>query len=275
MKSLSTFVPCARISGGWGYAWTLWIAVREVLKAFCDLAGWCFVNNTLVVSRSQSESRAAVPVCPAVDRTHRPAVEVIDSLSGYTIRGVLDGFTPGEVQVRIAELLPEQRPVSVRILGFLFFGDVVYCRVKDDAYEAHITIDDFDSNGLRKEPRLPVRVPGQLWMANEAPKSILLRDISGQGLRIESAVAVPVDEALIITTARALVFGTVRYCRNTGDNVYRAGIEIEHVLERSSPQRSAERGLHTHAAKPGSLKIRFLRWLFKLLDWQCDHCGAA
>jgi hypothetical protein len=38
-------------------------------------------------------------------------VRVIDPLSGYAIEGILEGFTPGEVTVSLAERMSEQRTV--------------------------------------------------------------------------------------------------------------------------------------------------------------------
>jgi hypothetical protein len=190
-------------------------------------------------------------------------VEIIDCLSGYTVRGILESFVVGEARVRAPELLPEQRSVTVRMSGCVFSGDVVYCRARDAAYEAHITIDDFDNNGLRREVRLPVRIPGHLLSVGPIPLPVVIRDISGQGLRIETPVTVQVGGSVVLTTGRALIFGIARYCHANSETGYRVGIEMQHVLEKSYVDRHSRAFLGSPSVAPHNLRRR----LRKGISW--------
>jgi hypothetical protein len=84
---------------------------------------------------------------PAEDRPQTPRswsfdlnVQVVDFLSGYTVAGVLEGFTPGEVLVSLGEAMSEQKAVSVHFRSFAFEGQVLYCQLRETRYEAHIAI---------------------------------------------------------------------------------------------------------------------------------------
>src|ERR1700678_721176 len=72
-------------------------------------------------------------------------VQVVDFLSGYKVRGVLEGFTPGEVTVLLSEPVAEQRMASVRLNSFVFEGQTLYCRPRQDQFEVHISIDDVET----------------------------------------------------------------------------------------------------------------------------------
>ena len=82
-------------------------------------------------------------------------VQVVDFLSSYTVRGVLEGFTPGEVMILLSEPVVEQRMVTVQLNAFVFEGETLYCRPRQDRFEVHISIDDVQSSGLRRAPRFP------------------------------------------------------------------------------------------------------------------------
>lgn len=91
-------------------------------------------------------------------------VEVVDLLSGYTVAGMLEGFTTGEVTVSVAEPIPEQRAVMVQFDSFVFEGATLFCRPKESGYEAHITIDDVEKSVRRREPRFPIKRAGQMFV---------------------------------------------------------------------------------------------------------------
>src|ERR1700733_13050809 len=77
--------------------------------------------------------------------TYKPLdleVQVVDFLSSYTVRGVLEGFTPGEVTILVGEPVDEQRMVTVRLNSFSFEGQTLYCGPRADQFEVHISIDD-------------------------------------------------------------------------------------------------------------------------------------
>ena len=92
--------------------------------------------------------------------------------------GLLEGFTPGEVTILLNEPIDEQRMVSVRLNSFTFEGHTLYCRPKQNQFEAHVSIDDIEENGLRRAPRFPVNLPAQLFLSQAEPLAITIIDIS-------------------------------------------------------------------------------------------------
>jgi hypothetical protein len=160
-------------------------------------------------------------------------VHVVDLLSGYSVPGVLQGFTPGEVMVSLGEALSEQRDVSVRFNSFVFEGRLLYCQSKQARYEAHITIDDTEETGLRRAPRFPVKVGAQLFPAHGVPVGITIVDISRDGLGIESPVSLQIGQTLALASESVFVLAVVRHCRQGPGGVFPAGVEMQHLFERS------------------------------------------
>jgi hypothetical protein len=167
-------------------------------------------------------------------------VRVADFLSGFTVAGILEGFTPGEVTVSLPERMSEQREVRVHLNSFVFDGETLYCQLKDGRYEAHITIDDVEETGLRSARRFPVRLPARMFPPHGSPVDIAIVDISGDGLGIELAVPVEVGQPIAIANGSAFVFAVVAHCRPVAEGVFRAGVEMQHVFERCAEVPVAE-----------------------------------
>jgi len=161
-------------------------------------------------------------------------VDVLDVLSGYSVLGVLQGFTPGEVMVSLGKALSKQRDVVVRFNSFAFEGQTLYCQSRRTRYEAHITIDDVEETGLRRAPRFPVKLPAQLFPPYGGPVAITIVDISSDGLGIELPVTVEMGQALALASESVFVFAIVRHCRQVSDGVFRAGVEMQHLFEKST-----------------------------------------
>lgn len=165
-------------------------------------------------------------------------VQVVDFLSGYTVAGVLESFTTGEVTVAIGELIPEQRTVMVQFDSFFFEGETLFCRPKGSGYEAHITIDDVETNGRRREPRFPIKLAGRMIVPCSDPVPLTVVDMSREGLGIELPISLEAGQPVAMSAGPVFVFAIVRHCRSAGQ-LYRAGLEIQHVIER--PARQEER----------------------------------
>ena len=161
----------------------------------------------------------------------RLEVQVVDFLSGYTIPGVLESFTPGEVTVMLTEPLSEQRTVSVRFNSFVFEGETLYCGARPGGYEAHISISDAGQNGMRRSPRFPVNFPSQLFSAQASAVSITIVDISRDGLGVDVPVALDPGQPIAISTGSVFVFAIVRHCRPVPHGLFRAGVEMHHLFE--------------------------------------------
>jgi hypothetical protein len=172
--------------------------------------------------------------CPTISPAD-PAIGlnvlVVDFLSGYTVRGVLESFTPGEVTIQVEEMIPEQRSATVQFGSFVFQGETLYCRAKGARYEAHITI-GASENGMRKWPRFPIKLAGQVFPPESGPVAITIVDVSRDGLGLELPMFVEPGRPIAIAAGNVFVFATVCYCRPLSDGVFRAGVEIEHVLEK-------------------------------------------
>ena len=160
-------------------------------------------------------------------------VRVVDFLSKYTVRGVLEGFTPGEVTILLDEPVSEQRLVTVDMNSFSFDGHTLFCRPRQSQFEAHVSIDDVDTNGLRRAPRFPVRLPAQLFPSHTEPMAITIVDISADGLGIELPVPVETGQPIAVVTGPVFVFAIVRHCRQLSEGVFRAGAEMNHLFQKN------------------------------------------
>jgi hypothetical protein len=124
----------------------------------------------------------------------------------------------------------------VQFDSFVFKGETLFCRPKDRGYEAHITIDDVQKDGRRREPRFPIKLAGQMYVPDSEPVPLTVVDMSREGLGIELPIALEAGRPVAIAAESVFVFALVRYCRRAGA-LYRAGLEIQHVLERPAAQR--------------------------------------
>jgi len=159
-------------------------------------------------------------------------VQVVDFVSNYAVRGLLEGFTPGEVTILLNEPISEQRMVSVRLNSFAFEGQTLYCRPRQNQFEAHISIDDVEANGLRIAPRFPVNLPAQLFLSQTEPISITIIDISSAGLGIELPVSVEFGQPIAVASGSVFVFAIIRHCRQLSEGMFRAGAEMHHLLQK-------------------------------------------
>jgi PilZ domain len=168
--------------------------------------------------------------------TYKPLnlqVQVVDFLSGYTVRGVLQGFTPGEVTISVGEPVDEQRMVTVQLNSFSFEGQTLFCGPRDNQFEVHISIDDVEANGLRRAPRFPVKLSADLSLPRAEPVPVTNVDISSDGLGIELPVSVETGQPIAVTTGSVFVFATIRHCRQLSEGLFRAGAEMHHLFQRS------------------------------------------
>jgi len=158
-------------------------------------------------------------------------VQVVDFLSGYTVPGVLESFTPGEVTVMLKEPMSEQRLVSVQLNSFVFEGETLYCGPRNGGYEAHISINDAGHTGMRRSPRFPVNFAGQLFPAEAGGAAITIVDISRDGLGIELPMPLESGQPIAIRTGSVFIFAVVRHCRPAPQGLFRAGVEMHHLFE--------------------------------------------
>ena len=160
-------------------------------------------------------------------------VQVVDYLSGSTVAGILEDFTPGEVTVSLNEPISEHRTVTVRLSSFFFKGETLYCRPTQAGYKTHISIDDASETGLRRVPRFPVKLPGHLFLPHTGPVAITIVDISCDGLGIELPLSVNAGQPIGLATESVFIFAIVHHCRQLSQGLFRAGVEMHHLFEKS------------------------------------------
>jgi hypothetical protein len=199
-------------------------------------------ETAVVASAIATDFRNCSPTL--AERALKIPVRVIDILSNYTVLGLLVGFTPGEVAVLVDEPLSEARTVEIRLNSFSFEGQVLYCGRSEPHFETHISIDDIEGAGLRKAPRFPVALSAELLSPDGVPVPIVIRDISRDGMGLESPVAVEVGQPIAIASGPAFVFAIVRHCQPISGGRFRTGVEMHHLFERPEPPvDAAPRGL--------------------------------
>jgi hypothetical protein len=194
------------------------------------------------------------------DGTLQLHVRVVDVLSNYSIPGFVFGFTPGEVAILVDEPMSEERTVAVHVDSFSFEGQVLYCAPYGDRYETHISIDDTERTGIRRAPRFPVTVPAELMLPQGDPVAMTIRDISRDGMGLESPLALQPGQLVAIASAPAFIFAVVRHCRQLSPGRFRVGVEMHHLFERPAPL--------PEPAKPTAFQAlreaRFLKTCLKL-----------
>jgi len=194
----------------------------------------------------------------SIDNAFEIHVRIVDQFSDYAVLGVLLGFIPGEVTILVNEPLSENREVTVYMSAFSFEGQTLYCRPNETRYEVHISIDDIQGAGLRRTPRFPVMIPAELLSPSHEPVAITIRDLSRDGMGIESPILLKAGQPIAIVSGPAFVFAVVRHCQPLPSGLFRAGVEMHHLFEKP-PQPPIE---PPQPSLPGKL---LKRWTAKLL----------
>ena len=149
------------------------------------------------------------------------------------VGAVLQDFTPGEVILLLDDPIEEKTQVAVQVNTCSFHGDILFCKPSGRRWEAHVSFDDVDSSGLRRSPRFPVRIPARLFAKGTGgPLEAMILDISGEGLGVEIGRAVPTPANVAVQSLEAVALGHVRHCRESGPGVFRAGIQLQHIMRR-------------------------------------------
>jgi len=149
------------------------------------------------------------------------------------VAAVLQDFTPGEVILLMNDPILAQSQVEVRWNNCSFHGVILFCEPSGQGWEAHISFDDVDSIGLRRTPRFPVRIPSRVFTyGSDVPIEGTIVDISGEGLGIELERAVPLKANIAVQSEESTALAQVRHCRELSSGLFRAGVEIHHIMRR-------------------------------------------
>jgi len=161
------------------------------------------------------------------------------------ISAVVQDFTPGAVMLVLDDEIAAGTHVTVQLKTCSFAGDVLFCARKGSSYEAHVSFDDTDGVGLRRTPRFPVRIPARAFSSSsEGPLECTIVDISGEGLGIDIAVALPMQSNVAVQSEESIALGEVRHCRKIANGLYRAGVQLRHIVTKDPEleKASAESG---------------------------------
>ena len=170
------------------------------------------------------------------------AVSVTPFLSEVSIAGVIQDFTPGEVSVLLEEFVPVGHSVAVKFRNATFNGDVLYSHPKESRYQTNIRIMDSAETGLRSTPRFSVRLPARVFAGSLSdPISVNIIDISGAGLGLESPFLFSIGEPVAVESEMNIAFGVVRHCRKHSEQVFRAGVQLHHVIQKGEGTMASRR----------------------------------
>ena len=161
------------------------------------------------------------------------------------LSAVVQDFTPGEVILLTDDQIAEGTHVTIQLNTCSFDGVILFCSPSGSHFETHVSFDDVDATGLRRTPRFPVSIPARIFSsAIEAPMEGKIVDISGEGLGIELAVALPLQSNIAVQSEENTALGVVRYCRELSSGIFRAGVQLQHILKKDPEleKASAESG---------------------------------
>jgi hypothetical protein len=187
------------------------------------------------------------------------AVSLTPFLSEVSIAGVIQDFTPGEVSVLLEEFVPVGHSVAVKFRNATFDGEVLYSQPKESRYQTNIRIMDSAETGLRSTPRFSVRLPALVFAGSLSDTtSGTIIDISGAGLGLELPSPISVGEPVAVESEMNIAFGVVRHCRKHSEQVFRTGVQLHHVIQKTDDTIGSRRTSGLFA------KIASFIWLLRL-----------
>jgi hypothetical protein len=149
------------------------------------------------------------------------------------LSAVLQDFTPGEAILLLDDQIPAGTRVTIQLNTSSFAGDILYCSPSGSRWEAHVSFDDVDATGLRRTPRFPVSIPARIFCsASDDPVDARIVDISGEGLGIELAEALPKDANIAVQSEENTALGQVRHCRELSTGLFRVGVQLHHIVKK-------------------------------------------
>ncbi|MGA2877919.1 MAG: PilZ domain-containing protein [Bryobacteraceae bacterium] len=149
------------------------------------------------------------------------------------LSAVVHDFTPGEVILLLDDQIAAGTRVTVQLNTSSFVGDILFCSPNGTRYEAHVSFDDVDATGLRRTPRFPVSIPARIFSSSsEEPLDGKIVDVSGEGLGVELAAAIPMQTNIAVQSEENTALGVVRHCRELSPGRFRAGIQLHHIIKK-------------------------------------------
>ncbi len=142
-------------------------------------------------------------------------------------------FAPGEVILLVDDSVAAGTRVTIQINTCSFNGEILFCKRRGGRYEAHVSFDDVDATGLRRTPRFPVSIAARIFASvSPVPLDARIIDVSGEGLGIEMAAALPMGAGIAVQSDENIALGEVRHCRELGPGLFRAGVRLHHIVKK-------------------------------------------
>ena len=161
------------------------------------------------------------------------AITLTPFSSGISIAAEIQDFTPGEVSVLLEQFVPVGSSVALKLKAATFEGEVLYCQPKEGQYQTNVRFTDSAESGLRSTPRFSVKLPAQVFARNSSdPMAATIIDISGAGLGLELPFPLSVGDPVVVESEMNMAFGVVRHCRKHSEHVFRAGVQLHHVIQK-------------------------------------------
>ena len=153
--------------------------------------------------------------------------EVLLHLTGTSappLACALLGIERGKMHFRTNDWIEPASRVSAMLGRVNVSGEIVYCTRKDTWYRACIALNS--ENEGRREPRLPVRLPGAVVALSgdggEQSVQGLVLDVSISGMRLKIPQSVEIGTMIFVEMASTLVVGEVRRCHAGKDDPIRS-----------------------------------------------------
>jgi hypothetical protein len=171
------------------------------------------------------------------------------------LSGVVQDFTPGELILLLDDQVSEGSQVTIQLNNSSFDGEILFCRPNGSRYEAHVSVHDVDETGLRRTPRFPVSIPARVFTnMSDDPLDGKIVDISGEGLGIELGMPLPVQANIVVQSEENTAFGVVRHCRELSSELFRAGVQLHHIMKKDPGLEKASGWMNKLGARLGRKK---------------------
>jgi hypothetical protein len=149
------------------------------------------------------------------------------------LSAVVQDFTPGEVILILDDKIVSGTHVTIEMNTCSFDGVILFCAPAGARWETHVSFDDVDSTGLRRTPRFPVSLPARVFSnTSEGPLEGRIVDISGEGLGMELAAAIPKQTNIAVQSEENTALGVVRHCRELSPELFRVGVQLLHIVRK-------------------------------------------
>ena len=159
------------------------------------------------------------------------SIPVLVTASGFHSTGHIQEIRRDSLSIQVHQPLPKGSAVSIEFGAISRDGEVVSCDQQGNDFDLGIAI----PNGLEYDSRRTQRFPIQEEVKIYKPDSDSalvgeVANLSVEGIGLESPVPLEPGEILLVECKGNSAFAVVRHVSPLPDGVYRAGLEVLHVM---------------------------------------------